>query len=129
MKVPNKRIFPSIAALRGLDGTKENTIKLSGLVQLDIARNLRRLTEAGEDLEAARVKIRAAHKLDVTDPEAQLVGEARAQAVREADAEWACVWEGETEIVISLFKTADLQLDKNSIPPSVLSDLLWMIQD
>jgi hypothetical protein len=128
MRISNRVVFTTIAALRALDGTKESPIKLSGLTQLAIAHNLRRLSERASDLEKARKKIAEDVGFTGIDLQAKIIPPETLAAFRKFESEWTNTLNGTTDIVITRFTTDDLNLEKNEIPRSVVSDLLWITE-
>lgn len=139
MKLQNKiiqTVFEAHAALDGSDRVAEKAggvdtdkvirvpYKFGGAARLTIARNLRLLKDAFEDYDKARqglVKQYAAEGKETVEPNTPEM-----EAFLKAHAE---LWKAEVEVVgLKPLTEVDLDLDKNTIPPTVLASLYPVFQ-
>ena len=121
MKVKNRVILSTAAALRALDHTKETPYTFDSTVLLAIARLLNRCNSVGEEIESVRVKLLRKHNVSEAKREPE--------NLQKFQEEYAALLEEEGDIVPHIFKIGDFKLDSNRIPGSVLSALMWTIAD
>jgi len=128
MKIKNRRLLESVSALKTLDnpGDKERN-KFGAVMTYQLAKNLRRLSDAAMDLETARKSLVKQFGIGQVDEKGPVKEDpVKLKAFQE---EWAKLMEEDTELVVSTFKINNFDLQTNKIPIWVLATLDWMIID
>lgn len=112
------------AGAQGTDKVIRVPYKFAGSVRLTIARNMRALKEAFEDYDKARAALVRQHapdgkeEIEPNTPEMKAFAEAHKN-----------LWDSELDLPgVKEITEADLDLDKNTIPPTVLAGLFPVFQ-
>lgn len=122
MKVNNRTVLNTVAALRRLDGDKDRTFKFSALTSYQLAKMLRRLQDSADLVDKLRTDLAKKHG----------IGLKRAQdedpmALAAFSEDFNQILDQETEITPISLKLGELNLETNLIPVSVIAALDWLI--
>lgn len=123
MLFKNKQILEMNQALRQVDN-----FKFSGLFRYTLAKNLRRLSEAVSVLEEVRKKLGEERKMWNTDDKGAPIPD-KNDVIKDFESEWNKLLNAETEIVLTMITTKDLDLDTNAIPVTVLAAIDCLIKE
>jgi hypothetical protein len=121
MLLKNLLIEEVVNGIKALDGTKEQRFKFKATTLYSLAKNLRRLVDAANDLNEARMKSVKANGLDL-DPK-------NPEKLIKFQDEWRDLMRGETEIVLTLIGLSELNLEENNIPVTSLAGLAPIIKE
>jgi hypothetical protein len=114
MEITYQQVLDGLNALAQLEPPGK-VLKLKAITRLTLARNQRRLKNAGADFEAAVAPLRAMVKPgDKGSPK--------------LEKEFQEALKQKVEVLIGTIKESELNLDENAIPCAILGDILdWMI--
>lgn len=128
MKVKNSIILDTLRAFCALDGLEKERFKFPPLTMLAMARNIRRLKDAAEDIERTRQQLIRDHGVGKCDDKGNRVPDAP-EKLRAFNDEYQLVLDAEDELSLTRLKVKELKLDTNNIPVTVLAELDWLLVD
>ena len=120
MKLKNSQLQPLLDVLLKLEPEGKPPFVFSGKVRYNLARNLKRLGSALDELESLRVKM---VRERLAPGETELAEDTRMDFIRL----YSDVLDAETDIDLFTVSPTDLDLDKNQIPLVVLTQVIGTV--
>lgn len=128
MNVKCGTVLESLRALQSFDGNERERFKFAPSTMLAIARNIRRLKDAADDIERTRQQLIRDQGLGKIDEKGIRIPDApeRLTAFHHA---FQIVLDADVDLAVNILKAKDLRLEINNIPVTVLAALNWMFED